>query len=146
MVDVDEVYSKPSAQMTDDECKRPAGAFHRRQLYSTTYVAHWATILIGGKGDDPVNAGAQMPAGCAIESVRGLHYHGGAPEGSSALWLSHEGKHGFEILRNTTDPRSIDTIVHWWHIGTSGIFVRVVYDIFEPDGANCLVTGMQTTP
>ncbi|WP_433532863.1 M4 family metallopeptidase [Micromonospora sp. CA-263727] len=145
VVDVDEVYAKP-AGMTDDQCRQPAGQMHRRTLFSTARVSHWAVFFDGGRGDERVNSGLMLPAGCQIESVRGLHYHGGVPEGAPALWLSHQGLHGFRISRPSLDPRALETDVHWWHEGISAIFVRVQYDIFEPAGVDCLTTGLRTTP
>ncbi|MDG4796876.1 M4 family metallopeptidase [Micromonospora sp. WMMD1082] len=145
VVDVDEVFAKP-AGLTDDQCRQPAASVHRRTLFSTAQVAHWAVFFNGGSGDDRVNAGLLLPAGCQIESVRGLHYHHGVPEGAPALWLSHQGLHGFRISRPSLDPRALETNVRWWHEGISGIFVRVQYDIFEPAGVNCLTNGLRTTP
>ena len=146
VVDVTEVYAKP-AGVTDEECRTLPGT-HRRAMYSADRVSHWATFFNGGKGDDLINAGRRLPAGCVVDAVLGQHYHDwGVPEGGPAASLNHEGEHGFRINRSVADPeRDLDVSVHWWHEGFTSIKVRVMYVVHEPDGWDCMVTGLQDSP
>ena len=50
---------------------------------------------------------------------------------------------GFTVERanGVTDPRDLSTNAHWWHTGVSGIALRVVYDVLEPDGTDCSAPG-----
>jgi Zn-dependent metalloprotease len=145
VVDVDEVLDIPNG-VGEDECKAPAGGT-RRQFYSTQYVARGAVFLNGDKGTWAINANRFLPVGCTVETVRGLHYHSGVPEGAPAQWVNDGGAHGFDVTPlKPTNQFALDVNLHWWHTGTSGIYARVVYDIIEFSGANCLVTGLQPTP
>jgi hypothetical protein len=146
VVDVDEVYSKP-AGISDDQCRTPNNSVNRVSFWSTQTANSWATFFDGHKGDLVVNAATVMPPGCELESVRGIHYHTwGVPEGAPAYALNHEGRHGFTVDRLAVNPAELVANLHWWHEGISSIKARVQYDVFQPVGTNCLVSGLQTTP
>ncbi|MBB5874293.1 hypothetical protein F4553_007727 [Allocatelliglobosispora scoriae] len=151
IVDLVETYNKP-AGVTDEQCRTPLGPVHRRVLYSASGFAHWPVIFDGARGNTVLNAFLSMPVGCSVDRVSGLLYWrgtGGAhntPAPPSAT-VYNDGIRGFTITRtNPGQPRDLAASLGWWHIGTGGIFLRVVYDVWEPDNVDCLTAGLQTTP
>lgn len=152
IVDLVENYNKPPG-VTDAQCRTPFGPVHRRTVYSTTKFARWPVILDGHRGNTVINAFLSLPNGCSVERVSGLLYwrtagSGGhnTPAPPSATTYG-DGIRGFTVTRtNPGLPQDLAASLGWWHIGTGGIFVRVVYDIWEPDGVDCLTTGLQASP
>ncbi|MFC7759199.1 M4 family metallopeptidase [Catellatospora bangladeshensis] len=152
IVDLVETYNKP-AGVTDDQCRTPPTPVHRRTLYSSTKFARYPVILDGHRGNTVLNAFQSLPAGCSVERVTGLLYwrangSGGhtVPAPPSATTYA-DGIRGFTISRtNPGQPQDLAATLGWWHIGTGGIFLRAVYDIWEPDGTDCMTGGLQTTP
>ncbi|MBY8871866.1 M4 family metallopeptidase [Micromonospora sp. PLK6-60] len=152
IVDLVETYNKPPG-VTDDQCRTPPEPVHRRRVYSTQKFAHWPVIFDGARGHTVINAFQSLPAGCRVERVTGLLYwrtngSGGhttpAPPSTTTYG---DGIRGFTIGRTNPDqPRDLAASLHWWHIGTGGIFLRVAYDIWEPDGVDCLTAGIQANP
>lgn len=118
----------------------PDPAKHVRRLFATTRVSHWATFFNGGRGDDPVNTGVVMPAGCEVAAVSMVHDHRLELQPGTYTQVNH-GSHGASIARKAFGPAELDVEVHWWHDGLSSIGVRPVYDVLEPDGTDCSVPG-----
>jgi len=127
-----------------------AGA-HFRRVFSTEVVAAWATFLNGAQVDKLVGVGAQLPVGCSVIEVLGheLSYSNGhlVPLGSPVASKDNH-YNGFTVARlGGIGASALDALAHVWHDGASAIHVRVVYDVWEPDGTDCTAQGMvQATP
>lgn len=140
---IHESYNMPANITSNEQCENPAPpaqTTHLRTMYSTTLVGHWATFFNGGRNDDTVNGGVNMASGCTMQSVLGIHYVSNQavnPPSSTA----DDGSRGFTITSTASSPTGLDTDVHTWHDGVSGIFVRVVYNVWETQGTDCSVPG-----
>jgi hypothetical protein len=140
----DTFYLAPG-MLTKDDCLHPlpppgTPAPARRTFYSTQRVSHWATFFDGGRNDDTVNGGIQLPAGCAVTNVRGILMDRTSPA-SSPLPNIDLLTRGFRVTWDPGNNGILDAMVHTWHDGLSSIAVRVAYDIDESQGADCLVPG-----
>jgi Zn-dependent metalloprotease len=143
-----ESYNKPTGITADEQCLNPMPAAtapptHSRTLFGATMVGHWASFLNGESITQAYNPGLSMPAGCTIDMVSGVRYeNGNAVLPPLASWA--EGGTDYSVDRPasvTALPGRLDLSVHTWHDGASGIFVRPVYNIQEPDGTDCSVAG-----
>lgn len=142
-VTIRESYNMPAGITSNEQCENPAPptqTTHLRTMYSTTVIGHWASFFNGGRNDDTVNGGVNMPAGCSMQSVLGIHYVSNQPV-NPASSTADDGSRGFTITSTASSPTGLDTDVHTWHDGVSGIFVRVVYNVWEPQGTDCSVSG-----
>jgi serine protease len=122
------------------------------RLFWSSYVADWATFLNGGRHDRDVNPGVSMPTGCLVQGVSGILMcrvngaivpcAGATPKVTEKIGTAV----GFTVSRPPgLKPNDLETIVHQWHDGASIVRTKVVYDIFQPAGADCLVPGVLTT-
>jgi hypothetical protein len=144
-----EIIARPPQVPNDDACfyplpphNPPGQTYARRRLFSATRFAHWASFFDGGRGDEPINHGVVMPPGCQLLEARGVHYHRITIEPSDPASLDH-GSHGYTISRADPNagPRDLSTNLHWWHDGLSALSARVVYDVLQPQGVDCSVSG-----
>jgi hypothetical protein len=117
-----------------------------RQLFGTSYVADWATLLNGGRHDRIVTPGF-LPQGCRVLRVRGLLMcnKGGAivpcPNETPQQSIN-KGNIGFTVSRpQGIEPNSLEVLVHQWHDGFSAVRTKVVYDIEVPAGVDPMVGG-----
>jgi Zn-dependent metalloprotease len=140
------------AGLTAEQCLTPlqppgSPPVHLRSIYSTQRVSHWASFFNGGRYDETVNAGVQLPAGCSVINVRGIAMNRTGPVGSAVPSMDF-GDHGFRVSAGQPgDPSALDAFVHSWHDGLTAVALRVAYDVVEPEGTDCLVPGaLQDTP
>jgi hypothetical protein len=120
------------------------------RLFWASYVADWATFLNGGRHDRRVNVGVLMPQGCSVLRVRGNlmipSAIGGSliPDGNAETSIDR-GNVGFTVSRpDGLPPNSLEALVHQWHDGFSIVRTKVVYDVLQPPGVDCLVEGVLT--
>ena len=138
---IDESYNKPAGITSNEQCENPNPTNQSRTMFSTTLIGHWATFFDGGRNNDPVNVGMTMQTGCTVQSVSGIQYDkGGNPIPPPAATMNNGGS-GYTITSTATLPNGLDTNVHTWHDGTSGIFVRVAYNVSQPQGVDCSLAG-----
>ncbi len=140
------------AGLTPEQCLTPlpppgSPPVHLRSLYSTQRVSHWASFFNGGRYDETVNGGVQLPAGCSVINIRGIAMNRTAPVGGPVPAMDF-GDHGFRVSAGQPgDPSALDAFVHSWHDGLTAVALRVAYDVVEPEGTDCLVPGaLQDTP
>jgi hypothetical protein len=141
-----ETYSMPQGITSNWQCENqlPGGGGtppHPRTLYSTTLIRHAATFLDGGRADDFVNSGRTMPPGCTVDSMLGIQYDGQGHAVPPPVPSAVNGGSDFSVDSAATAGNGLDAKVHTWHDGNSTIVVRVVYNILEPAGTDCSVTG-----
>lgn len=135
------------AGLSQAQCLTPlpqAGerASHRRRLYSTQRISHWASFFNGGRYDEVVNGGARLPVWCKVAYVRGLPMDRTVPVGAPVPVMDFD-SHGFRVAAGQpSDRQALDAQVHSWHDGLSAIALRVAYDLDEEDGTDCLVPGL----
>jgi hypothetical protein len=119
---------------------------HLRRIYSAEMVSEWATFFDGKRVDRPVNTGKALPAGCSVMSVLGLEYvsqNGNLVPRGVPVSSKDNGNNGFSILRpGGLNARALDAVAHVWHDGFSAIRVRVVYEVWEADGVDCVEPGI----
>jgi hypothetical protein len=119
---------------------------HLRRIYSDELVSEWATFFNGKRVDRPVNTGAALPVGCSVNALLGLEYvlqNGNPVPRGVPVSSKDNGNNGFTILRpGGLNARALDAVAHVWHDGFSAIRVRVVYEVWEPDGVDCVVAGV----
>jgi Thermolysin metallopeptidase, alpha-helical domain/Thermolysin metallopeptidase, catalytic domain len=147
-----EIIQRPANITRDEDCyyqlppsPQPGPPSHFRRLFGTTRVRHWATFFDGHRGDDIINAGVMMPAGCQVVGILGIHLHGPNVEYPVTTVLDH-GSHGFTMSRSATAANDLTANAHWWHDGLSSINARVVYDILEPEGTDSVPGATADTP
>ena len=138
---IEESYNKPAGITSNEQCENPNPTIPTRTMFSTALIGHWATFLDGGKNNDPVNVGITMPAGCIVQSVSGVQYDKGGNIIPPTAATADNGGSGYTITSTATLPNGLDTNVHTWHNGVSGVFVRVVYTVSQPPGTDCAVPG-----
>ena len=118
---------------------------HYGKLYSDDMVSEWASWLIGKRVDRIVNQGVMLPSGCSVISARGLEYESqaGSFQPRGAVTSSKDnGYNGFTVSRpGGLSPQDLTALAHVWHDGTSAIRMRVVYEIWEPNGTDCRTRG-----
>ena len=113
---------------------------------SVGYVFHFPEWFSGGQFDQIVNEGITLPAGCKILRRSGRLQ---CPAGNG-VWedcsntkdeiaVAYGGGRGFTVL--PAGPRSLATNVLFWHDPFNGVVVRVKYEIEEPAGLRCDLSG-----
>ncbi len=136
----DDLLTCSTQTVPADQCVNAPPPRHFRTLYSEKAVAHWATFFNGASGDEWVNSGVHMPAGCELTGVQGVHYHSSVPQTPSSGSVDH-GSHGFSAYSGASSVTDLSAMIHWWHEWNSSITVRATYFIKEPDGVDCSVPG-----
>jgi hypothetical protein len=122
---------------------------HLRTLYSEELVSEFASWGFGKRVDRIVNDVSALPYGCAVHSVKGLMYReqngNFVPDGSPVESIDN-GNNGFTVSRpGGLAAEELEALAHVWHDGSSALRMRVVYQVWEPDGGDCWVPGATRT-